>query len=137
MSIEKIYSKIEPNKLISSIVSLKDVSSHRVDISPDDQFLQVGVINLKDKTSIKAHKHKSIIRKTTITQEAWIIHRGKIKASIYDIDKTFLKEIIITDGDCIVLYNGGHSFTSLEENTIFYEIKTGPYYRYENDKEDI
>jgi predicted dinucleotide-utilizing enzyme len=58
-------------------------------------------------------------------------------SAIYDIDKTFIEEIIITDGGCIVLYNGGHSLTTLEENTIFYEIKTGPYFGYENDKEDI
>jgi len=135
--IEKIYSKIETNKLISSIISLEDIGCYRTDISPDNEFLQVSARNLKNITSVKAHKHKPIIRKTTITQEAWIVYKGKIKATIYDIDKTILKEIIIVDGGCIVLYNGGHSLTSLEENTIFYEIKTGPYYGYENDKEDI
>lgn len=65
------------------------------------------------------------------------MYRGKVKATIYDLDKAFLKEVIINDGGCLVLYHGGHSLTCLEENTIFYEIKTGPYYGYENDKEDI
>jgi len=133
----KIYSKIEPDKLISSFVSLEDISSYRTDISPDSEFLQVSARSLSDKVFVKAHKHKPVLRETTITQEAWIVHKGKIKAMIYDIDKNFLEEVIITDGGCIVLYNGGHSLTSMEEKTIFYEIKTGPYYGYENDKEDI
>ena len=134
---KKIYSKVDPTKLISSFVSLEDIGSYRTDISPDSEFLQVSARNLNDKVFVKAHKHKPVIRETTITQEAWIIIKGKIKAMIYDIDKNFLEEVIITEGGCIVLYNGGHSLTSLENNTIFYEIKTGPYYGYENDKEDI
>lgn len=134
---KKIYSKVDTSKLISSVVSLDDITSYRSDISPDSEFLQVSARNLNDKVFVKAHKHKSVLRETNITQEAWIVHRGKIKAMIYDINNNFLEEVIITDGGCIVLYNGGHSLTSLEENTIFYEIKTGPYFGYENDKEDI
>ena len=65
------------------------------------------------------------------------MHRGKIKALIYDIDKTLLEEITINEGGCIVLFRGGHSLTSIVDDTIFYEIKSGPYRGYENDKEDI
>jgi cupin fold WbuC family metalloprotein len=111
--------------------------SYRTDVSPESEFLQVSARNLNNDVFVKAHKHKNIIRETNITQEAWIVHRGKIKAMIYDIDKNFLEEVTINDGGCIVLYNGGHSLTSMEENTIFYEIKNGPYFGYENDKEDI
>jgi hypothetical protein len=134
---KKIYSKVDPNKLISSIISFEDIMSYRTDISPDSEFLQVSARNLNDSIFVKAHKHKNIIRETNITQEAWIVHRGKIKAMIYDIDDKFIEESIISDGGCIVLYNGGHSLTCMEENTIFYEIKNGPYFGYENDKEDI
>ena len=134
---KKIYSKVEPDKLISSVITMDEIGSYRTDISPNTEFLQVSARNLNGDVFVKAHKHKPVLRETTITQEAWIIIKGKIKAMIYDIDKNFLEEVFITDGGCIVLYNGGHSLTSLEENTIFYEIKTGPYYGYENDKEDI
>lgn len=134
---EKIFSKIEPDKLISSIITIDEIGSYRTDISPNTEFLQVSARKLNGDVFVKAHKHKPILREITITQEAWIIIKGKIKATIYDIDKNFLEEVIITDGGCIVLYNGGHSLTSLEDNTIFYEIKIGPYYGHENDKEDI
>jgi hypothetical protein len=134
---KKIFSKIEPYKLISSIISIDEIGSYRTDISPNTEFLQVSARKLNGDVFVKAHKHKSILRQITITQEAWVIIKGKIRAMIYDIDKNFLQEVIITDGGCIVLYNGGHSLTPLEDNTIFYEIKNGPYYGYEYDKEDI
>ena len=132
-----IYSKQNPELLICSYISLDEISSYRTDISPEKEFLQVSARKLDDNIHVKSHIHKKIQRTTTITQEAWIVYRGKIKATIFDIDKTLLSEITITKGDCIVLYNGGHSLTCLEDDTIFYEIKNGPYYGYENDKENI
>ena len=134
---KKIFSKIEPYKLISSIISIDEIGSYRTDISPNTEFLQVSARKLNADVFVKPHKHKPILRQITITQEAWVIIKGKIKAMIYDIDKNFLQEVIITDGGCIVLYNGGHSLTPLEDDTIFYEIKNGPYYGYEYDKENI
>lgn len=133
----KIYSRVNSEKLICTIVSLDGITNYRTDMSPESEYLQVSARRLSENTHVKPHKHKPVERITQITQEAWFIHKGKIKAEIFDIDRTFIDEFIITDGGCIVLYNGGHSLTSLEENTIFYEIKTGPYFGYENDKEDI
>ncbi len=134
---KKIYSKIEKEKLISSIISLEDINSYRTDISPESEFLQVSARNLSDDVHVRAHRHKPIERVTTITQEAWIVIKGKIKAEIFDIDGAFLEDLVISDGGCVVLYCGGHSLTCLQKDTIFYEIKTGPYFGYENDKEDI
>jgi len=134
---KRIYSKVDTSKLISSIISLEDINDYRIDICPDTEFLQVSARSLKKDIHVKAHQHKPVLRETTITQEAWIVHRGKIKALIYDIDTTLLEEIIINDGGCIILFRGGHSLTAIEKDTIFYEIKSGPYYGYENDKEDI
>ena len=134
---KKIYSKVDQDKLISSIISLEDIDDYRTDICPDTEFLQVSARSLKKDIHVKAHQHKPFVRETTITQEAWVVHRGKIKALVYDIDKTLLEEITINEGGCIVLFRGGHSLTSIVDDTIFYEIKSGPYRGYENDKEDI
>ena len=37
-------------------------------------------------------------------------------------------------GDCVVVFKAGHEFTVLEDNTIIYEFKNGPYYGVEADK---
>ena len=106
-------------------------------MSPDEEFLQVSGRKLKLGTIVPAHKHLQINRITKITQEAWVVLKGKVKGIFYDLDDSILHESILTDGDCIVLYRGGHSLEVLEEDTVFYEFKTGPYFGVEADKEKL
>ena len=133
----KVFSKVNPKKLLLSELKYSKISEYRTDLSPDEEFLQVSGRRFKSKTFIPAHKHKFIERKTDITQEAWCIIEGKIKGTFYDLDNTIIYETILTKGDCIVLYRGGHSLEVLEENTLFYEFKTGPYFGVDIDKEKI
>jgi len=37
-------------------------------------------------------------------------------------------------GDCSVTLGGGHTYLILEDDTLVYEYKTGPYKGIENDK---
>jgi hypothetical protein len=53
---------------------------------------------------------------------------------MYDIDGTLLETEIINKGDCSMTFEGGHTYEILEEDTIVYEYKTGPYLGIENDK---
>jgi len=133
----KIYSNVDTTKLILSELKYSDIQDYRTDLSPDEEFLQVSGRRLSKGTLVPAHKHNSIDRKTDITQEAWLVLKGKVKGIFYDLDDTILHESILTDGDCIVLYRGGHSLEVLDEGTVFYEIKTGPYYGVDVDKEKI
>tara|TARA_Y100000114_G_scaffold156744_1_gene185054 strand:- start:1592 stop:1999 length:408 start_codon:yes stop_codon:yes gene_type:complete len=133
----KVFSKVNPTKLLLSELKYSAISEYRTDLSPDEEFLQVSGRRFKSKIFIPAHKHNFIERKTDITQEAWCIIEGKIKGTFYDLDNTIIYETILTKGDCIVLYRGGHSLEVLEENTVFYEFKTGPYFGVDMDKEKI
>jgi cupin fold WbuC family metalloprotein len=133
----RIYSKLDPTELILSELKASDIQNYRTDLSPDEEFLQVSGRKLKLGTIVPAHKHLQVDRTTNITQEAWVVLKGKVKGIFYDLDNTIIYETILTDGDCIVLYRGGHSLEVLEEDTIFYEFKTGPYFGVEVDKEKI
>ena len=55
----------------------------------------------------------------------------------YDLDNSLALEVVLGAGDCAVVYNAGHGFEVLEEDTILYEFKTGPYYGAEADKTHI
>ena len=136
-NMKKIYSNVNKEKLILSELKYTDISEYRSDLSPDEEYLQVSGRKLKLGTKVPAHRHLQIDRNTTITQEAWVVVKGKVKGIFYDLDNTILHESILTDGDCVVLYRGGHSLEVLEEDTIFYEFKTGPYFGIETDKEKI
>lgn len=133
----KIYSKVEPTKLIASVLKFEELSEYRKDICPNEESLQISGRYLKKGTKVKAHKHLPFERTSYFTQEAWIVLEGSIKGIIYDIDNTLLCDIKISRGDCIVLFRGGHSLETLEEDTVFYECKTGPYYGVVEDKKFI
>jgi len=133
----KIYSQVEPDKLILSLMTCDDISESRTDMCPDEEYLQISGRKLKKGLKTKPHKHIPIERKTDITQEAWIVFEGCLKGTFYDLDDSVLYETEIKKGDVVCLFRGGHGFEVLEEDTIWYEFKTGPYYGIETDKEDI
>ena len=56
---------------------------------------------------------------------------------MYDLDDTVIETPILYSGDCSMTFQGGHNYEILEEDTIVYEYKTGPYKGQENDKEFI
>lgn len=131
---EKIYSKIESDTLLSIVNRLEDITPNRRDLTPEKEYLQVSCFKMhKDKT-FRAHKHLKQEKITDITQESFVVVRGKIKAIIYDLDDTIISEPILSVGDCIITLYGGHNYLGLEDDTIIYEHKTGPYYGVLNDK---
>ena len=130
----KIYSKVEPNKILLSMIRFDEIKDVRNDISPDEEFIQASGRILNSDFKVKAHKHNVQMRSTSLTQEAWVVLKGKIKAKFYDLDDKLIFETILKDGDCISIFRGGHSLEVLEDKTIFYEFKNGPYNGVAKDK---
>ena len=86
----------------------------------------------------KPHKHLwKESPKKTITQESMVVVKGKIRFIMYDIDDEVLEEIDVEQGDMTLTFQGGHTYEVLEDNSVVYEYKTGPYYGREMDKEWI
>ena len=133
----KIYSNVQDDLLLHIINRKEDIVEKRVDISPPEQFLQIACFKMANNKTFLPHKHRTQIRTSDICQESWIVVEGKIKAILYDIDDTIITEITLNPGDISVTYRGGHNYVSLEEGTIVYEYKTGPYCGREADKQDI
>ena len=89
----------------------------------------------KDKT-FKPHKHIwKPGEKECIAQESWVVIQGKVKCTFFDIDDKVIDEPILQSGDASFTLEGGHTYTILEDDTLVYEYKTGPYKGQENDKE--
>ena len=55
---KKIYSKIEPDKILLSMIRLREINETRNDISPDEEFIQASGMILNSDFKVKAHKHK-------------------------------------------------------------------------------
>jgi len=135
---EKIYSNIEPSKLLHMIVRSNLIPDGRQDIILPENFIQCSTLSLpKDKT-FKPHKHVWKIReRNTIAQESWVVIRGSVKCFFYDLDNSLICERIIYSGDASFTLEGGHNYLILEDNTLVYEYKTGPYEGQELDKKFI
>ena len=133
----KIYSRVDNETVICSYVKRADITDYRTDMSDPSEILQGCARSLKKDIYVKPHYHLPIERTITGTQEAWIVLEGKIIAGIHDMDNTKLEDVELSNGDIIILYRGGHSLKAVEDNTIFYELKNGPYHGYENDKKFI
>ena len=54
------------------------------------------------------------------------IKSGKVRVDFYSDDKEYLRSLILSKGDIILLAFGGHGFKMLNEAEII-EIKQGPY----------
>ena len=135
---EKIYSKIETKKLLHIINRLDEITG-RNDIVPEENFIQCATLKMQKNKTFPPHKHiiKDRHYSEQIAQESWVVIKGKVKCKLYDLDDTLLAEPILEAGDASFTLYGGHTYEILEDNTVVYEYKTGPYEGQELDKEFI
>ena len=124
---EKIYSKID-NRLLHVINRLEDITG-RNDIIPKNNFIQCATLKMEKGKTFDPHKHitKNRHYPEQIAQESWIVIKGSVKCILYDIDDKVIAEPILKAGDASFTLYGGHTYSILEDDTIVYEYKTGPY----------
>ena len=137
---ELIYSKIEPDKLLHIIHKEPEFytieEGHRRDVVGEKEFIQLSALNMNEGHTFRPHQHIwKPGEEQAIAQESWVVIKGRVKCSFYDTDGTLLAEPILDVGDCSVTLGGGHTYLILEDGTLVYEYKTGPYKGIENDKE--
>jgi hypothetical protein len=132
---ENIYSKIDPNKLLHMVVRKKEITTGRQDIVPEDNFIQCSILNMEKGKTFKPHKHIWKERtRNVIAQESWVVIQGSVKCIFYDLDDTIIAEPILYPGDASFTLEGGHNYLILEDDTLVYEYKTGPYEGQQLDK---
>jgi hypothetical protein len=132
---EFIYSKIEEGKLLHIINRLDEISG-RQEVVPETNFIQCATLKMESGKTFRTHKHieKTRTYEKQIAQESWVVIKGSVKCKFYDIDDKLIAEPILYPGDASFTLYGGHTYEILEEDTIVYEYKTGPYEGQELDK---
>jgi len=134
----KIYSKIEPNKLLHIINRLSEIEG-RTEVIPENNFIQCATLKMEKDKTFPPHKHITKDRHypEQIAQESWVVIKGSVKCIFYDIDDSVIETPILEAGDASFTLYGGHTYEILEEDTIVYEYKTGPYEGQKLDKRFI
>ena len=134
-----LYSKVEPDRLLHIIHKSDEFytieDGHRRDVVGEKEFIQLSALNMNEGHTFRPHQHIwKPGEKEVIAQESWVVIKGKVKCSFYDTDGTLLVEPILDVGDCSVTLGGGHTYLILEDDTLVYEYKTGPYKGQKMDK---
>jgi hypothetical protein len=124
----KIFSKVEKDKLLHIINRLDEITT-RSEVVPENNFIQCATLKMEKGKTFRPHKH--IVKERhyfeQIAQESWVVIKGSVKCILYDIDDSIISEEILNQGDASFTLYGGHNYEALEDDTIVYEYKTGPY----------
>ena len=85
---EKVYSKIQPDKLLHIINRLDDIKG-RTNIVPGENFIQCASLKMEQGHTFPPHKHivKDRHYAEQIAQESWVVIKGKVRCIFYDIDE--------------------------------------------------
>jgi cupin fold WbuC family metalloprotein len=111
------------------------MTSGRIEVVPEDNFIQCAVLNMEKDKTFRPHKHiwKERTRQV-IAQESWVVISGSVRCTFFDIDDSVVAEPVLYPGDASFTLQGGHTYTILENDTLVYEYKTGPYEGQQLDK---
>ena len=66
-----------------------------------------------------------------------MVMRGSVEVTLYDRDNTVQAVRTLHEGDVTLTLFGGHGYRILEDDTLVYEFKSGPYEGPSVDKEQI
>jgi hypothetical protein len=131
---EKITSLINEGQLLHFIFRGSDISKTRLDLCPEEEFLQLSCFELEEGATFKPHKHIIHEKVTNIAQESWVGVNGSVEVTYYDLDDRILCKKVLNSGDVSVTFRGGHNYKILSPTAKVYEFKTGPYLGQEYDK---
>ena len=132
---EKIYSKTNPEVLLHIIVRKQDLLPGRTEVVPENNFIQCALLNMPNGKTFPPHKHIWKDRtRNVIAQESWIVIQGSVRCILYDLNDQIITTPILYPGDASFTLQGGHTYEILEDNTLVYEYKTGPYEGQQLDK---
>ena len=120
--------------MLHAIVRKSDFSESRIDVSPEDEFLQLAMLKFDKGKNFKAHKHIFHEKTTNIAQESWMVVQGQVKAILYDLNDSIVEQVLLNPGDVSVTFRGGHTYEIMSDDTLVYEYKTGPYLGQKFDK---
>lgn len=124
----KVKSKVK-DVLLHMVYRADEFTEKRTELVDADQFIQCAYLKMEKGKTFKPHKHiwKSPKVKRIIAQESWVVIRGSVKVFFYDIDGELLETHTLNAGDSSFTLEGGHTYEILEDDTLVYEYKTGPY----------
>ena len=134
MNRHEIRSRLD-GRLLHVVLRGNDIEHGRADVSAPREALQLSAIGAAKWTRYNRHRHiPKAAPAEHITQETWIVVRGRVAVDHYDLDGALIGSSTLEAGDCTITYEGGHGYLIMADDTRVYEVKSGPYGGKEKDK---
>jgi hypothetical protein len=95
-------------------------------MTPPEFKQQVGFVVYPSGGEIQRHVHRPLERRLVGTSEVLVVRRGRCEIDIDNDNRELVATRELREGDIMLMVNGGHGFRMLED-TVFLEIKQGPY----------
>ena len=95
-------------------------------LTPNEFKQQVGFVVYPQGSEIPRHVHRSILRSLVGTSEVLVVRKGRCEIDIYNDERRLVATRELRTGDVMLMVSGGHGFRMLED-TVFLEVKQGPY----------
>ena len=112
--------------LLVVIIRAETAPAQTTFFTPPELKQQVGFVVCPQGGTIERHVHVALERRLVGTSEVLVVRRGRCEMDIYNDEKELVAPRELCAGDIMLLVNGGHGFRMLED-TVFLEIKQGPY----------
>lgn len=95
-------------------------------LTPPEFKQQVGFIVYPSGGEVSRHFHRPLNRQIVGTSEVLIVQKGRCLIDVYNDDGDLVATRELNPGDLMLMVGGGHGFRMLED-TVFLEVKQGPY----------
>lgn len=114
------------NKIFAVVIDLASAKEGSFPVTHPSWPLQLLLMKRKKGYVVKKHMHKKILKFSKQPQEALVVIRGAIEASIFDRKGKFLAKKNISAGQCLLIVDGGHE-VKITKNALIYAFKDGPH----------
>jgi hypothetical protein len=95
-------------------------------LTPPEFKQQVGFVVYPAGGEIQRHVHRPLERHLIGTSEVLVVRQGCCEIDIYNNERELVATRQLRQGDIMLMVDGGHGFRMLED-TVFLEVKQGPY----------
>ena len=104
--------------------------------SPAESSFQFGLLAHEAGFSEPPHYHRPFKREISDLQQMFVVQRGVVAVQLYTDEGEMFREVILSQGDAIVLIHGVHSIRVIEDMQCI-SVKQGPFLGTEYDKVNV
>ena len=114
------------DSLLAMVIRAEARPTETTFVTSSELKQQVGFVVHPEGGEIHRHVHRPLERHLVGTSEVLVVFSGRCEIDIYNNDRQLVSTRELRCGDVMLMVDGGHGFRMLED-TVFLEVKQGPY----------